>query len=743
MPRITINQTNFTAGEVSPKCYGRVDVTRYQNGAAAMPNCLVDIHGGAGRRPGSAFIAETKDSSKRSRLVPYIFSTTQAYMLEFGHLYMRVYVQSGGQVVAGAAPYEIATPYGEDMLAEMDYTQGADTMFIFHRGVMIHILQRIAPDFWVLKQAPVTVAPFDEVGHTFDLPLTLSDPTAGAGRTASVPGLASVFLQADIGRRITYQSGVAVITGYTSLTSVTVDIQNPFPGAALPAGAWRMLDSPQTIITPSAKEPVGAGCTLSTQVTATLPNNPEEPPEAYGVEVWRPEDVGKFVRINGGLVQIVEFLDAYTVNATIKEELSSEVPSPASAWTLESSVWGGQNGYPSTGALYEQRLVLAGSPAYPQTVWGSRSGLFYDFTIGTNADDAFSFSLPSTGQINPIQRMVTAKALMPLTYGGEYTMEGGGDEPLTPTSVKARSPSVYGCNQVKPLRIGNEVLFVQRAGRKVRSLAYRIESDTYNAPDLTVLAEHVTTSGIVDMAYQQEPGSRLWCVRADGKLATLTLDRDEGVVAWTPQHTDGLYESCASIPNAEGDEMWVIVQRTVNGQVKRYVERFEPSFYTDCAIAGTAEAGKSVWAGIGHLEGKNVAVRADGVYMGLLKVAGGQIELPRDAFAVEIGLPFTNSITLLRPEVQAGDGTIQGNAQRVHEVSLLVADTVGARINGEEIAFREFGEHLLDTAPDAFSGFKRAGLTEWSRGDETITISQDEPYPFNLLGVVRKITINS
>jgi len=724
MPRVTIDQYNFTAGEISPKCYGRVDVTRYQNGAAAMPNCLVDIHGGAGRRPGSAFVAETKQSEKRSRLVPYIFSTTQAYMLEFGHLYMRVYVQSGGQVLSSGVPYEIVTPYTEDMLAEMDYTQGADTMFIFHRGKPIHTLQRVAPDYWALKPAPLTVAPFDEIGHSFAVTLTLSNPEVGTGRTAIAS--AAAFLAGDVGRRIAFQSGAALITGFTSNTNVTVDIESTFPVALLPASAWELLDSPQTDITPSADTPVGASITL-----------------VAGADAWRAEDAGKFVRINGGMVKIDSVTDPQNAQATIKEELAAVVASPASAWTLEASVWNSTYGYPSTGALYEQRLTVAGSPRYPQTVWGSRSGLFYDFTIGTNADDAFSFALPSTGQINPIQRMAAAKALMPLTYGGEYTMEGGNDEALTPTSVKARSPSVYGCNQVKPLRIGNEVLFVQRAGRKVRSLAYSITTDTYNAPDLTVLAEHITASGIADMAYQQEPGSRLWCVRKDGKLATLTLDRDEGVIAWTPQQTDGLYESCATIPNAEGDEVWFIVQRTVDGQAKRYVERYDAALYTDCAIIGADGTGKAVWGGIDHLEGKTVAVRADGVYVGTFTVVDGEIELPRQALAVEIGLPFSNSVTLLAPEIQAGDGSSQGNAQRVHEVSLLLADTIGAKINGDDIAFREFGAHLLDVAPEAYSGVKRAGLTEWSRGEGKITISQDEPYPFNLLAVVRKITVNS
>lgn len=721
---VTFNQTNFTAGEVSPKCYGRVDVARYQNGAALMPNCIVNIHGGAERRPGSVYVAGVKDHAKRTRLIPFIFSTTQAYILEFGHLYMRVYVQSGGQVLVGGLPYEIVTPYTEAMLPELDYTQGADTMFLFHQSVPTNVLKRYAADFWVMQNAPFSVEPFAEIGVTFATTLTLSALTVGSPRTITAG--AAVFINGDRLRTITSGAGVMEITAVTGPTTATVTITSAFASSPIAANGWVMEGPINGRITPSAAGPVGETITLTSSIT----------------DVFRASDVGKYIRINGGLVLVTVYVSPLVVDAIIKEELASAVISPYGAWSIESSVWNVLNGYPRTGVLYEQRLVLAGSPAYPQTVWGSRSGLFYDFTIGVDDDSAFSFSLPSTGQINPIQRMVSADALMPFTYGGEHIMKGGNDSPLTPTNVKARAPCVYGSSSVKPLRIGDEVLFVQRAGRKIRSMAYRIESDTYKAPDLTVLAEHISLSGITDMAYQQEPRSTLWCVRTDGKLAAMTLDREEGVTAWTPQSTDGLYESIASIPNGTGDEVWCIVNRTIGAATKRYVERFDTSRYTDCGIIGTSGPGAVVWTGLGHLEGELVAVKADGVYMGLFVVAAGQITLPRTAFAVEIGLPFSNSVTLLRPEIQAGDGTAQGNAQRVHEVSVLLMETIGCKINGDVVAFREFGENLLDIAPDEFSGVKRAGLTEWSRGDTTITISQDEPYPFHLLAVVRKITVN-
>lgn len=727
MPRVTINSTNFTAGEVSPKCYGRVDLARYQNGAKAMPNCIVNIHGGAERRPGSIFVKETRDSLQKSRLIPYIFSTTQAYILEFGNQYMRVYLQSGGQVESSpGVPYEIPTPYTPDMLDALDYTQGADTMFLFHSSIPIRTLKRFASDSWSMQIAPFTVQPFDEIGTVIPQAITLSAATVGLART--VNAAVGIFLGADLGRQIVYGSGVANVVGYTDQQNLTVDIISAFHTTVLPASQWEFLLSPQTTLTPTVKDPVGATTALGTG----------------GPQAFRTEDVSKFVRINGGLVQITQFVSATTVNGTIFEELSSVIGAPKNAWSLESSVWNPLYGYPSCGALYEQRLVAAGSIRNPQTVWGSRSALPYDFTIGVNDDDAFSFSLPSTGQINPIQRMASTSTLLPLTYGGEYTMEGGNSYALTPTNVKTRAPSVYGCNQVKPHRVGNEVLFVQRSGRKIRSLAYRIESDTYNAPDLTVLAEHITQSGIKDMTYQQEPRSVLWCVRNDGKIATLTLDRDEGVTAWTPQETDGVYESVAAIPSANGDEVWAIVQRLIGNTVKRYVERFDTTRYTDCGIIGHNGGGAATWTNLGHLESETVAVKADGVYMGTFVVTGGQITLPRTAIDVEIGLPFSNSVTLLRPEIQAGDGTAQGNASRVHEVSMLVMETIGMKINDDEVAFREFGPDLLDEAPEIFSGFKRAGLTGWYRGDEQeITVKQDEPYPFHLLSVVRKFTVNS
>ncbi|AQW32712.1 hypothetical protein ACEQ38_17040 [Ralstonia syzygii subsp. celebesensis] len=736
MPRITIDQTNFTAGEISPKVFGRVDVSRYQNGAESLENCVVNIHGGAQRRDGTLFVAAAKYTTHKSRLIPFVFSRTQAYMLEFGHLYVRFYLASGGQIVSGGVPYELPSPYTEDQVQVLDFAQGADTLLIFHENVPTYSLRRLASDSWTLQPAPFSVIPFDETGHRFATTLTLSDKTIGPGRTATAG--TGVFFATDVGRRITAQgSGLAMITAYTNATTVTIEVQEGFGSTALSANAWLLEDTPQGSITPSAQKPVGTPVNLDF---------------GAGVSGWRPEDVGKFVDINGGLVQITSFTSNTSVAGVIKKELTATVAAPANSWVLNGPVWNANDGYPRCGAFYEQRLIAAGSPRYPQTIWGSRTAIYFDFTQGTDDDEGFSFTLPATGEINPINRMTSSNVLIPFTNGAEFTLYGGVEKPLTPTNPQCKARSAFGTSDIKPVKIGTEILFVQRAGKKVRAVSYDPDTYSYKAPDLTVLAEHITRAGLKEIAYQQEPRSVLWGVRNDGVMTTLTFDRDEGVTAWTPQTTDGLYESVATLPNPDGNETWAIVQRTINGATKRYIERFDPTYYTDCAIKGTSALPTDVWAGLAHLEGKTVQVKADGTYVGEFTVIGGSVTLPRTASAVEIGLKFESRIKFLRPEIQTGEGSAQGNAMSTSEVTPLFLGTTGCLVDtGDldpnyveiEIPFRHFGEGLLDLPPDVVDGFDTIGVLGWQRGEAPLTLLQDQPYPFHVLALVRKFTVNS
>lgn len=715
MARLTLIQTNFTAGEVSPRMLGRVDLARYQNGAEIIENAWPVIHGGCVRRDGTLQVAAAKFPDKKTRLIPYVFNTEQAYMCEFGDFYVRIFYPNG--VYTGV---ELVSPYSHDVLERTDYVQGADTMFIFNARVPTYRLRRLADTEWSLAPAPFVTKPFDEKGVDYTSSITFSDPSVGVGRTATA--VASAFLASDVGREIWSGGGVARITGVTSANVVTVDILNAFTAAVRPT--WSLKGSPQTTNTLSAATPVGGS------VSMTL-----------GAAGWRVEDIGKFVKINGGLLEVSTYTSPTVASGIIRSAPTSAVASPANAWSLEASVWNDIDGYPGTGTLYEQRLAMAGSANYPQTIWESRTGEYLNFELGTKDDDALSYNL-SSDQINPILHMGQINALIPLTYGGEFTVSGGVEKAITPTNIRAKNPSVYGCNRVRPVRIGNELYFVQRANRKLRAMAYKYDSDTFGSPDMSVLSEHATKSGIVDMAYQQEPESILFLVRADGVMATMTVDRDQDVIGWARQITDGAFESAASIPTADGDQVWVVVRRTVNGQNVRYIERFAQGIRVDCGISATSGPGSAVWGGLNHLEGKTVDIVADGVVMQQQAVTGGQVTLPRTAKTVQIGLHFKTTIKTLTPEVAGSTGSVQGNSMRIGEVSLRFLETIGCKINGQTVAFRNLGAQVLDQPPELFTGVHRMENLGWDRGQASLVIEQDQPLPFHLLSVIKKATFN-
>lgn len=716
MPRVTYVQTNFTAGELSPRMLGRTDIARYQNGALRIENGLPLVHGGVIRTWGTRFVAPAKFPDTACRLIPYVFNRTQAYMLEFGHLYVRVWS------LAGVLLSELESPYSADMVFDIGYVQGADTMFLAHQGLPIYRLRRVTNAEWTLSRAPFVTEPFDEVGHKPAAGLTLSSAEAGEGRT--VTASAATWLASDVGREIQYGTGVAVITSVTSATVATATIRTAFGGAGIPGGTWRLAGSPQTTCTPNKKDPVGDTITLTLSAAG-----------------WRAADVGKYVRINRGVVHLQSVSSGTVATGVIRSALDATIGAIANSWTLEAQVWNDENGYPGAVTLHEQRLACAGSPEYPQTVWMSRIAEYLNFELGTKDDDAMSFTV-SSDQINPIEHLGQVRALIALTYGGEFTLSGGVEKAIAPTNIQVKNQSTYGCNRVRPCRIGNELYFVQRANRKVRAMAYRYDTDAYGAPDVSVLSEHLTESGIVDMAYQQEPESVLWLVRADGVMATATVDRDQDVIGWARQVTAGAYESVATVPVADGEEVWVVVRREIGGEVVRYLERFSIGVQTHSAITGSDPEGRATWDGLDRLEGEMVAIVADGVVMQPQVVTGGSVTLPRPAFEVEVGLPYTTTVETLRPEVGGPAGSSQGNSMRIGEVTLRFLDTIGCHLNGSPIAFRQFGVDVLDRPMVPFTGDHRLENLGWSREEGSLLIEQRQPLPFHLLCVISKITTN-
>lgn len=732
-------QTNFTAGELSPRLLGRVDIARYQNAAAIMEGYYPLVYGGANRHPGLRFVAATKYGTKESIAVAFVFSATQAYVLEFGDLYMRVF-KDGGQVESSpGVPYEIVTPYAEADLEELNWVQSADTMFLVHPRYPIRRLTRSGHAAWKLAVYTIVVEPHEEIGTKPAANVTLG-AVSGSGVTAT--GAATVFEAADVGRQITSGNGVATIVGYTSTTVVTVDISDAFSAVLLTSGNWTLTESPKATLTPSVAGPEGAAINLTLS--------------AAGWKSAPTTDIARYVHINGGVVEITGFTSTTVVAGKVRSALTGTTPAPAASWSMETRIWNATNGYPRAVTLFEQRLVVAGSTAYPNRVWGTRTARYNDFTTGGQDNDGLDLDMVSDQQ-NPVQHLAALKALLPLTYGGEFSVRGGVEKPLTSSNNQTKPESQYGIKNVRPVRVGPEILYVQRSGRKIRSIGYRVDSDAFASPDRTKLSEHITVGGIEQMAYSQEPDSIVWMVRADGQAVTLSINMEEDaqVLGWSRRPTDGEFRCFAVIPYNDADQVWAIVKRTINSATVRNMELCDSTINTDSAVTGgllpiainaigwlagvvtvttlaphglgagsygrisgvtptgyngdklctAGTAGSTIkyslgtdpgvatvlgeatplaiaWAGFGHLEAEQLDVVADGgIVFPSVTVSGGVVTLPRAVASIEAGLHYESRIKLLNPELAGSpDGTTQGRAVSVSEFSVRFYQTVGGAI---------------------------------------------------------------
>jgi hypothetical protein len=254
----------------------------------------------------------------------------------------------------------------------------------------------------------------------------------------------------------------------------------------------------------------------------------------------------------------------------------------------------GDNNYPGAVGYYQQRLVFAGSNNLPQTVWMSKTGLFKNFgySVPNKDDDSITFTIASR-QVNRMRHLVGLDKLLGLTTGGEWTFSGA-DTGLTAKTIQASQKGYDGSSLVPPVVVGNNAVYLQARGSRVSSFGYSLEADSLVAGDLTLFSAHLFRGyELTDVAYQKIPDSIVWYVRNDGVLLGLTYLPEQQLVGWHRHDTDGFVESIACIPEGQEDALYMVVRRTINGVLKRYVERMatrqilsiEDAFFVDCGLS--------------------------------------------------------------------------------------------------------------------------------------------------------------
>lgn len=728
-------QWSLNGGELSPRMESRSDQNKRLSGLSKCENWLPLTIGGVRRREGSVFVARCKVIAGHTiyRSMAFRASNDASYVLELGYHYMRFYRNGAQMFSSPGVPLEIETPYNDTDLAELNgEAQSIDVKYLFHRKYPPYKLTRITATSFVFAEvlfnSPATIEE-EPTGTNLGGGTLTPGAVTGTGVTFTASADAP-FLLSDVGRLIVSGAGRALIVTRPTTTTVTANILDPFAStAAIPASNWRLRLSPQTEIDVEIhKTEVGETVLLQT-------------PSLAG---FRSQDVGKWVSVFGGQVQINTFNNSSSVTGTIKAQLKDidESADPSllrtRAWSLDVNAWTAALGYPSCGTFSDERLwIFKGL-----TVNGSVVGDFENFAKGGSDSDAIARTI-SDDDIDPI---VWAKGMQTLIVGtgsGAFEIRAAAEgQALTPSNCNIKPISARGSARIPPVRIGSLLHYVQLGQRRIREIVFDFTTNRFKSPNIFQFAEHLTESFfLTELFYAAEPDSQEYAIRSDGALLALVYQEEESVMGWAPCSTNGKYKSGCVIPRPSTgkDWIWTIVSRE-NGYFMEYFEpnRMNPNrewneCETDSAVFATHDE-DFVVSGLDHLEGQTVRVIGDGLLYDDAVVEDGEITLsPQIACnLVEVGLDFKSLGLTLEPvvPVEAGGPFISASYLKI---GAKVRRSLGLTLNGEQLDYRKPLNAMDKQVPLQKGKVKIAnlGYDAFSR----IAFEQNLPFPAEVMNI--------
>lgn len=560
MPAVA--QRNFAGGELAPSLHAHTDLEKYQTGLRKCRNMVVQRHGGVANRAGTEFVAEVKDSTKTVRLVRFHFNDDQTYLMEFGNLYIRWH-KDGAPLTFGNPAAWSGAGVGYNTGDYVTFTDGK-----------IYIAN--APHFSTALNGPTSGAGFWDLrsnGNTMEITTT--------------------YLEADLMRLQMVQSADIVTIVHPSYP----------PRELLRSGElnWFIRDMVfgLSVTAPTAFTGITGGAVgpaLYWGVSSVDTTTGEETPifkSAATVDRVPSAGTPTVVTWSGGAGSFFNYVYrstdgvtwgriGATPNGTLSFSDTGTSPDYLSPPVDTEAVFNAAGKYPSEVMYYQQRLLLANTGNDPETVWASRTTHFKNFTASAllNDDDSLSFTMVGR-HVNEIRHMLDLGRLVIFTGSEEKMVEGDEAGILRPDAINPRKLSANGSDWLAPVEINDSAIYLQSRGTIVRDLK-PVSADSYQGTDLTVFAAHLFKGyTISDWDYAQNPHSILWAVRSDGKMLGLTYMTDQNIWGWHWHDTDGTFERVVSVPEGEEDSVYVVAKRTINGAVKRYIERLAVRHISD------------------------------------------------------------------------------------------------------------------------------------------------------------------
>ncbi|MFN3247690.1 hypothetical protein [Roseibium album] len=781
-------QATFSRGVLDPELVYRSDLELFRSGLAECENFVTLKRGGLRRRGGTKFLGELKDSAVGGWLIPFEFGNGQYYMLEFGDFYFRVYTNVGR-----VGTVEVVTPYAKSVLSELKFVQSTDTLFIAGGGIAPQALKRLGETSWTIEPMDFEDGPFLDVNITQTnlTPADTGNPvpdmtsnTAPSGIVSASNGSAlawqvfnrsanKVVLSAGANGWVRYQFPSAVVIDAYMLQAPTDNSQNddmPWQWnieGSNDGSTWTILDTQDGQDTWASSEwreylfpnktaftyyrlrfTQGGGSTSNdSAISQIVFHQAGETQTAFDLTAsdvtginggvgFQASDVGRHIRMRGseGFWRWLK-ITAVTSTTVVKVQVFGQTlldTGGTTIWRL--GAWSETTGWPSTVGWHKSRLAFAGTTAEPQKVWESQTEDFNNFQVSHTlvASDAVTVGILS-GQVNRIQWLIDDNDLIVGTSRAVRAVGKATDgEAYGPDNVDQKPETNFGANGITPIKIGSVLLYFGPYGTDMREMAYDFSADGRLSQSVSEVQSHLFRNGIQGACFQQYPDSVIWAWDTTGAAIGYTYERQQQVHGMHRHTFGGSIECMADLTGSIADEVWLIVQRAINGQVKRYIEimqrpflggQIEDAWHLDCALLYSGAPASTV-SGLDHAEGEDVVAYADGTDYPVT-VSDGEITLPsgRTASKILVGFDVKATATTLPYPINSQDGSGMGRKMQIDDCKIAVFETGALKAGSEktymdELIHYEAGDAYGEPAPLKSEVLDQTIETRWQDGGQ-------------------------
>lgn len=448
--------------------------------------------------------------------------------------------------------------------------------------------------------------------------------------------------------------------------------------------------------------------------------------------------------------------DAYgqmTVSAATSTTASVAVTHTTTGVARREPVWSATRGYPRTVEFFEGRLYFGGTKSRQRSLISSQVNNILHMELGEGLDDDPIFVTLSGGRLNAIQGLFGGRSLQLFASGGEFRYAKEQGTPITPADAPVNQTQ-YGAAKIRPVNIDGATLFVQRNRKSIRDFRFDYAENAYNSLGVSSLAPHLIYD-VQDIAAWNGSAideiSLVFVVNGvngdtsdeafqDGTVAVFNSRKEAQIQAWTIWTTNGSFKSVCTILQ----DIQFLVQRNLNGTEVLTLEQADPEYYTDCAVKVTNGPASTSVTGLGHLNGEECRVRADGFVLANVTPVAGAATLQQAAEDIEIGLDWTPEVTPMSLQTMTPLGSNLMRKRRVVNIKAKVRNTLGLLVNGRPLPDRYFDVNNFDEAAAPFTGVHDLEeSTNWDQKDDKLVVfTQVDPLPMEILGLDVQIESN-